>query len=178
MVKMLAFAVVCSVWFLADPSAAQARLTRKWTYDQLLKEADLVVLAEAVRTEQAADEPPNDSWPRELVAQNATLKVRLTLKGKYEDEPSKVLHFKYGEPKNGIDALRAELLSDGPLHLITFRKEQITVGTGKDKQAFPAPEYLLFLKKTKDGRYAPVSGQSNPVPSIREVSKPLDKEKY
>ena len=172
MSKKFVFAVVCAICFLAYPSAAEARLSRKWTYDQLLKEADLVVIAEAVWTEQADDEPPNHSWPRELVAQNTTFKVRLTLKGKAEGEKIKVLHFKFGQYKKGLDD---RLLSLDEPHFVAFRTGPMTVGTGKEKHVLPAPEYLLFLKKTKDGRYEPLSGQFDPDRSIREVSKPLDK---
>ena len=80
--KRFALAVVCAAGFLLYPSDAQARIHLKWNYDQLLKEADLVVLAVAVRTEKADDTPPDHSWPRDLVAQNTTLKVRCALRGK------------------------------------------------------------------------------------------------
>ena len=55
--KKFTFAVVGAACFLAYPSAAPARIVLKRNYDQLLKEADLVVLAVAVQTEQAEDEP-------------------------------------------------------------------------------------------------------------------------
>jgi hypothetical protein len=168
--KRFAFALTCATCFFLYPSAAQARLVRKLTYDGLLKEADLVVIAVAVRTEQADDEPPNHSWPRELVAQNTTLKVRGTLKGKAEGENIKVLHFKFGEYKKGFER---DAIFDGP-QLVEFRTPVI-VGAGKDKRVRPGSEYLLFLKKMKDGRYEPVSGHIDPADSIREVSWPLDK---
>jgi len=169
-----AFAVVCAICFLGYPSAAEARLTRKWNYDDLLKEADLVVLAEAVRTERADDTPPNHSWPLELVAQNTTFKVHLILKGKAEGEQIKVLHFKFGELKKGLDP-KSSMIVDGP-NLVAFRTGPVTAGPGNSKRIItPAPEYLLFLKKMKDGRYEPVSGHIDPVDSIREVSRPHDK---
>ena len=167
------FALVCAACFLVYPSAAPARLIKVWNYDKLLKEADLVVLAVAVRTEKADYEPPDHSWPRELVAQNTTLKVRGTLKGKAEGENIKVLHFKFGEYKKGFEH---DGIFDGP-NFVEFRVGPVTKGTGKEKRIItPAQEYLLFLKKTKDGRYEPVSGQVDPVDSIREVSYPRDKE--
>jgi hypothetical protein len=36
-----------------------------------------------------------------------------------------------------------------------------------------APEYLLFLKLRKDGRYEPVSGRVDPEFSVRELHAPL-----
>jgi hypothetical protein len=163
--KRVAFALACAACFLVYPSAASARLVPRWTYDKLFKEADLVVIAVAVGTEQADDTPPEHSWPRELVAQNTTLKVRGTLKGKAEGEQIKVLHFKFGEVKKGFEGRSTY---DGP-RLVEFRTP-LTVGTGKEKRVVPASEYLLFLKKMKDGRYEPVSGHIDPSDSIHEVS--------
>src|SRR5262245_35918189 len=96
-------AVLGAACLLLCPSAAPGRLVKKWSYDQLLKEADLVVIAVAVRTEPAEDAPPDHSWPLELVAQKTTFKVRGTLKGKAEGEQIEVLHFKIGGPKKGFE---------------------------------------------------------------------------
>ena len=49
------------------------------------------------------------------------------------------------------------------------------VTVGKDHAVLPTPEYLLFLKRLKDGRYEPVSGRIDPAPSVREVSEASDK---
>ena len=81
-----------------------------------------------------------------------------------------MLHFKFGEFKKGFEN---DGIFDGP-QLIEFRTP-VTMGAGKGKRVLPGSEYLLFLKKMKDGRYEPVSGHIDPADSIREVSKPLDK---
>jgi hypothetical protein len=174
MCKKSAFIAVCAACFVLYPSAAPARFVPKWTYDQLLDKADLVVLAVPVRTEPADDKPPTHSWPRELVPQNTTLKVRWALKGKAEGEQIKVLHFKFGEPKKGVDSERAGFLSEmtGSPRLVAFRTEPVTVKVGEKTRVLPAPEYLLFLKRREDGRYEPVSGRTDPALSIREVSMP------
>jgi hypothetical protein len=168
MSKTFTFAVVCAACFVVYPSAASARLHKKWNYDELLKEADLVVLAAAVRTEPAEDAPPTHSWPLELVAQNTTLKVRGTLKGKAEGEQIQVLHFKFGGPRKGFE--KSVGIRDGP-NLVAFRTEPVTVRAGKDTHV-PPPEYLLFLKRMKDGRYEPVTGPIDPAVSVRQVSGP------
>jgi hypothetical protein len=169
-------AVVLVAEFLACPSAAPARLVERWDYDRLFKEADLVVLAVAVQTDRADDKPPDHSWPHEFVGQNTTLKVRYALKGKADAEQIKVLHFKFGELKKGVDpnSLEAAIILDGP-NLVGFRTGPVTVRAGKDTQVLPPPEYLLFLKRMKDGRYEPVAGQIDPAFSVREVSAPLDR---
>jgi hypothetical protein len=166
--KRYVLAAVCAACFHAYPSTAPARFVKKWEYDDLLKEADLVVLAVAVRTEQADDKPPDHSWPLEFVAQNSTLKVRCALKGKAEGEHIKVFHFKFEEPKKGLED---RAIINGP-NFVAFRTRPAPVKLGKDKQFFPAPEYLLFLKHMKDGRYEPVSGQIDPDRSVRQVSGP------
>ena len=95
--------------------------------------------------------------------------MRGTLKGKAEGEHIKVLHFKFGEVRKGFEGRGTY---DGP-QLVKFRPGPVTVGAGPSKRVVAKPEYLLFLKKMKDGRYEPVSGQIDPVDSIRMVS-PLD----
>jgi hypothetical protein len=176
--KRFRLAVLCAACLLLDPSAAPARLVKKWSYDQLLKEADLVVVAVAVRTEQAEDTPPTHRWPLEFVAQNSTFKVRGTLKGKAEGDQIQVLHFKFGGPKKGIDPKLPEagMIIDGP-RLVAFRTEPVTIRAGKDTHVLP-PEYLLFLKRLKDGRYEPVTGQIDPALSVRQVSGPPDGDEY
>ncbi|MBO0697773.1 MAG: hypothetical protein J2P46_05230 [Zavarzinella sp.] len=171
-VRIIGVALAACV--LIYPSAAPARLVKKWSYDQLLKEADLVVLAVAVRTEQAEDTPPDHSWPLELVAQNTTFKVRGALKGKAEGEKIQVLHFKFGGPKKGFEASAGIL--DGP-NLVAFRTEPVTMRAGKEVHVLP-PEYLLFLKRMKDGRYEPVSGRIDPAASVRQVSGPPGDAEY
>jgi hypothetical protein len=173
MVKRFPLAVVCAGCLLLYPSGASARLTRKWTYDQLLQKADLVVLAVAVRTDPTDDKPPDHSWPRELVAQNTTFKVRGTLKGKADAGAAiKVLHFKFGGPKKGVDPGGLEFGLLGTPSLVGFRTEPVTVKAGKDAHVLP-PEYLLFLKRLEDGRYEPVTGRLDPALSVRQVSGPL-----
>ena len=161
-------AVALAACVLMCPSAASARPVKKWSYDELLKEADLVILAAAVRTEPAEDAPPDHSWPLELVAQNTNFQVRGTLKGKAEGAQIQVLHFKFGGPKKGLEKNFGIL--NGP-NLVAFRTEAVTVRVGKDTHVLP-PEYLLFLKRTKDGRYEPVSGRIDPAVSVRQMSGP------
>ena len=38
------------------------------------------------------------------------------------------------------------------------------------------PQYMLFMKRMKDGRYEPASGHIDPVMSIRRVSAPPEAE--
>ena len=154
---------------LALSTSAPARIIEPWRYERLMKEADLVVIAAPAKTEPADDRFDHDRWPRQFVGLNTTLDVWLPLKG----EPArqiKVLHFALGGPKEGVDPADAQTINDPPM-LVTFR----TVGAAPEDGVLPIrPQYLLFLRKTKDGRYEPVSGRIDPALSVREVSEEED----
>lgn len=172
-VLMVAVAVV-----LVCVVPAPARLLENWPYDKLLKHADLVVFATATKTEAADDKPLEHSWNYELVAQTTTFRVKHVLKGKAEGEQFKVLHFKFAETlKKGINpnTFLSYVVEDGPL-LVAFRTGSVTVkaeGAGQST-ILRTPDYLLFLKRLKDGRYEPVSGQIDPALSVRQMSDSLD----
>lgn len=168
-VMILAGLLVCAI-------PAQARFIEDWPYDKLFKHADLVVFATAMKTEAADDKPPAHSWSYEFAAQTTTFKVSHALKGKADGEPIKVLHYKFGELKQGVDRHALTLIIDGP-SLVAFRTSAVTIKAKGDKgiTTLPTPEYLLFLKRMPDGRFEPVSGQIDPALSVREVSEASDK---
>jgi hypothetical protein len=160
---------------VTGPASTRARLLEAWPYDKLMKESNLVVIATATKTEAASDKPPDHGWPYEFVAQNTTFKVTHALKGKLKDDPIKVLHFKFGELKKGIDPKNFEdtLIVDGPL-LVTFLDKTVVGKINGQKSVKVQPEYMLFLKRLPDGRYEPVSGRVDPALSVREVTPPSD----
>ena len=148
------------VGLVAGSAPGSTRFLDHWPYDKLMKESDLVVIATAVKTEDAGDAPPKHSWPAELVGQNTTFEVKHALKGKAPDKQIKVLHFKFGDLKKerNLDEILDALIFNGPL-LVAFPSKN-------------APEHLLFLKALKDGRYEPVSGRIDPRLSVRRLSDP------
>lgn len=135
---------------------ALGRGIQTYTYEELFKEADLVVFAHPLKTEATDDKW--ESGHLKFTGQNTTLIVAHTLKGDADDEQIRVLHFK-------IAMLDPRGVMNGPL-LMTFKIDPRLVEFGS------GPEYLLFLKKTKDGRYEPVSGRFDPVLSIKEITQP------
>lgn len=143
---------------LMFPELAFARIIENWEYERLVQESDLIVIAVAGPTELVADEPPKHMWPLEFVGQNTTFKLKHTFKGKAVDQQIKVLHFRFGDKvKKGEKAIIEPIqIVDGPL-FVDFQKE-------------PPAEYLLFLKRLKDGRYEPVSGRIDPGLSVRKLS--------
>lgn len=143
------------VSILLASRVAFARPVQVYTYERLLKEADLVVFATATKTEGTTDTLPEDGY---LTGQNTTFTIHHALQGKADGTDIKVLHFTFTD-----DDLK-ETIGNGP-RLVVFKIE-------KGPKNGWRSEYLLFLKRRKDGRYEPVSGPIDPVDSVREVSRP------
>jgi hypothetical protein len=143
-------------------SSASARLIENWPYDRLFKESDLVVIASVASVEDCKDRRSDNPWKIEFLGVNTTFKVESVLKGKAADT-IKVLHYKLEE---GVD------IRSGPL-LVSFRKEGQAFQTKRGKFGLGRPDYMLFLKVRKDGRYEPVSGPIDPGLAVREMHKPL-----
>jgi hypothetical protein len=148
--------------------AADARRLPDWPYDRLLKEADLVVVAAAVKSEPAADKLEGD-YAFELDGINTRFTVKAVLKGEAPKGDLTVLHYQMGRLKPGkTEDDQMYAAKSGP-DLVTFRAEPLRVRVGGSGTEMPAPEYLLYLKKRADGRYEPVSGQFDPDLSVREI---------
>ncbi len=151
---------------------ASARLTESWPYEKLFEKADFVVVATAVASENCSDEFTEHPWPLEFVGVNTTMQVKHVLKGKIDEKKITVLHFKFGGPKKGIKPEDADIIFDGP-RFIGFRTKGVTIKVEGTDVHMPRPEYMLFLKRLKDGRYEAVSGKIDPQPSVREIFEPL-----
>jgi hypothetical protein len=148
---------------LALPALAHSRLVPDWPYEKLLKEADVVVIGKAVTSKDTKDVSKDNPWKVEFQAVETTFSVEAGLKGKVEGDKLTVLHYKL---KPGVS------VENGP-GLVTFRTKGITLRTKEAKVGLGQPGYLLFLKKGKDGRYEPVSGQVDPELSVKELNSPL-----
>jgi hypothetical protein len=150
---------------LAAP--VSGRLIENWPYERLLKESDLVVIARAEGTVDTKDRFDKSGWKVEFIGQETTFTVAAVLKGKHlAGKPLKVLHFRLPD---GV------LVENGPL-LVTFHKESLPVTeivAGKRiERKKGRVDYILFLRARPDGRYEPVSGQIDPVLSVRELQRP------
>jgi hypothetical protein len=163
MVRLFLLVAAVALGLCLVASDSSARLLEPWPYDKLMKKSDLVVIATAVKAEDTADKYLGHSWAYEFAGLDTTFEVLHALKGKVNGKQIKVLHFKWGELKKGIDpkSVDALLIEDGPL-LVAFRTKD-------------SPDYLLYLRALKDGRYEPVSGKIDPKLAVRVLSEPADK---
>ena len=124
---------------LTVPELLVARVVESWTYQQLFDKADLVIIAEVI---SAKDTDEHDTLlDLRVIGVTTEFKVHLILKGPQDVTTFKLHHYRFQSKKD-------EFVPDGPILVeITPRYHQ---------------QFLLFLIKERDGRYAPVGGQTDP----------------
>jgi hypothetical protein len=151
----------CSLLF-ALPSRSTGRPVREWSYAHLFKEADLVLLLEPQSTRDAVEKdgavPPRDY----LTGVVTTLKVLHVIKGEFKQQTIDLVHFRY---KKGAQ------VENGP-GLVSFKTGQQAL-SGKRWSGGYKPDYVVFLKKDKNGRFEFVSGNFDSDDSVKEVHWPL-----
>lgn len=152
---------------------AQARLVKTWTQAELTTAADTVVVIEAVSTEKTDLEPDflkNSNLAKEdYQAWTTTFKVLTVFKGSANTEkPLKIVHFTYSDRvhsiNNGAQFVRFTI---GPVEREAMVKVN-GVGLGTETWFKYHPTWLAYLKQCKDGRFEPVTGHYDAVPSFYE----------
>ena len=127
-----------------------ARLMYDWTYEELFSKSDFVVIAEPISATHDTDERTNlpelaPSTP--AIGVVTDFQTVLVLKGQKQDRF--VLHH-YRLPDSDVAII------NGPV-LVKFNPGH--------------HEYLLFLVRERDGRFAPVGGQTDPGAfSVKQLS--------
>jgi hypothetical protein len=150
-------------------AVAFARIVN-WPYNELLAQADMVVILEAIENAPAKDPFPGDHARPDLEATDTRFKVYSVIKttGDTPKELS-VLHFTY--------AKRPDLIANGasfirfPIGLVTYEKRELKDGkpTGEVERVQYQPRWLAFLKGRKDGRFEPLTGQYDAAYSFKEL---------
>jgi hypothetical protein len=140
MEKALPLLTLASVAVLILSPQAPARFVGNWPYDRLFKEADLVVVAVAVKSEAVEAQPPSgNEWPYEMVGRNTTFQVVHAIKGEAAGKHFTVLHFEFGKLKGAGREKDATVLINGPMfvdfHLA--REDPVVVGVISS-----TPQYL------------------------------------
>jgi hypothetical protein len=119
-----------------------ARIVKPWTYQEMFDKADLVVVAEALSTKDTGERSTlQDLEPHVGVIGIVTeFKSRLILKGAQIVKTFQLHHYRFQSEDD-------KLAADGPDLVELSGQHQV---------------FLLFLIKERDGRYAPVTGQTDP----------------
>jgi hypothetical protein len=127
---------------LATALLAQARLMKSWSYQELYDQSDLVVIAKPISTQDTTEKAtlPNISPDVHVVGLSTEFDISLVMKGDKSAKKATLHHYRLADPK--------QLMINGP-SLASFDSKQHT-------------RYLLFLHREADGRYSPVSGQTDP----------------
>lgn len=140
--------VICLVWACAASLAK--RPIRLWSSEDLLKAADVVVIATVQNSTHDTKgheyaHGKSDTW----VDVDTDFGVQATLKGKNIGKRLTLRHKRYYSEKATIEVV------DGPA-FVTFNAQTKTA-------------YLLFLKQGVDGVYEPVTGQVDPEQSFNRL---------
>jgi hypothetical protein len=140
-------------------TAAFARVHVYWPYDRLTQEADLIVIAAPVSVhdttektvfpgvaEHGPKDGPSGSHLIPAIGVETTFAVSSVLKGDTNTTTFVFHHLREAESKLGY----------GSLGIVAFDP--------KEKKQF-----LLFLKRESDGRYAALTGQTDPDDSVKDL---------
>jgi hypothetical protein len=147
---MKTLATLCLI--LAAGVTLSARPVPYYPYDKLTREADLIVIATPVSVRDTGHKTTlpgitRDNQPVAAGGMEPAFEVLATLKGA---ESLKTLQFHCLR-----EAAPPTVSANGP-SLVSFDPKQ-------------KKRYLLFLRKEKDGRYAALTGQSDPAGSVKDL---------
>ena len=133
--------VIALLLVFAVPGLVMARLMQSWSYQEMFDKADFVAIAKPVATRITTETNtlPNISPTLRVVGLATDFEVRTVMKGERTNK-FVLHHYRLAKPD--------ELMINGP-SLVSF--------DGPQHHSF-----LLFLTRESDGRYAPVTGQTDP----------------
>jgi hypothetical protein len=121
---------------------AQGRLMIGWSYQELYDRSDLVVIAKPTLIQVTAETAtlPDIRPDTHVIGLSTEFAISLVVKGDKSVKKLTLHHYRLADPEQGT--------KNGP-HLAAFDPKQHT-------------RFLLFLHREADGRYSPVSGQTDP----------------
>jgi hypothetical protein len=125
--------------FFLIPQVLSARIVRTWSYQEMFDKADLVVIASVVSTKDTKERTTllNDV---NVVGVFTEFKSLLILKGPKTVPTFQLRHYRLQSENDEKIVNGPDLVRIGPHH----------------------PVFLLFLTKDRDGRYSPLTGQTDP----------------
>jgi len=165
--------IVAISLLLMTAAGLQSRMIRFWSYAEMLKASDLVVIATPLSNTMTKD--VFDGKTGGYVGIDTGFEIKQAIKGDIAGGKFTVLHFKHDPHSGWADGMEVVLfrLKGITMDVISVQKEGAPRDNDKAHISLPAPDYLLFLKKRDDGRYEPVTGQMDAMESVREVNRPL-----
>jgi hypothetical protein len=151
--KSIGISLLVTACLLVSTDVVVARAVRPWSYQELLEQSDLVVIASPAATNDTKElvDFPGFAGQR-AIGVETRFTVSAVLKGDKALRDFVLHHYRPGS--DGV------IVPNGPTFLSFVPVE-------------PPPAiqrtYVLFLLREADGRYAPVVGQTDPGLAIREL---------
>jgi hypothetical protein len=138
-------------------TTAFARLMEYWPYDRLTKEADAIVIATPVSVQDTAERTtlPN-------IARVGTNNVSSAIPAIGVETTFTVLSVLKGE--TNTTTIVFHHLREAEKAVAEFNAPGLVAFDPAEKKRF-----LLFLKRESDGRYAPLTGQTDPDGGVRDL---------
>jgi len=141
--------ITIGLMILTTAFMAHARVTKLWTYQELHDQADLIVIAKHISTTNTTEQAilPNIAPDVDVIGLSSEFDIEAVMKGDASLKKLTLHHYK-------LAPLYANKTMENGPDLVSFATEGYNT------------RYLLFLRLEPDGRYSPVSGQTDP----RQVS--------
>jgi len=138
---------------------------KEWTYPEMIEKADLVVIGEWSATKEIDErsELPGSAPRVKVIGVTTEFEASLVLKGPKNVKKFGLHHYKFQYEDDAIRPYAPQLV-------------RILEPVHRDGVDYPGGgRFLLFLSKEADGRYAPVTGQTNPgVQSVLNLAEAVD----
>jgi len=134
-----------SLLILTTALLAHARIMKLWTYQELHDKADIVVIAKHISTTNTIEQAvlPNIAPDVHVIGLSSEFDIEVVMKGDVSLKKLTLHHYRLAPlPSN-------TMMDNGP-DLVSFDADHYNT------------RYLLFLHRESDGRYSPVSGQTDP----------------
>lgn len=182
--RPVAFLFVILGTLLMQTGMISARPFYVPTVPELMQMATVVVVIKPKATRATEGQPDDASFgSRDLALYQALeteCEVLTVLKGPQVTGSIKVVHFAFASRKPEFNGGHFMAFLFDPTLMVVFPKgEGIEPDTTLNMPyAEGAPEYLAFLRKTQDGRYAPVGYQYDAAHSFRLLSTPVQAQRY
>ena len=135
-----------------------ARPVQLFSYEKMASEADIVVIASPIQTKQL-DEYTNlpgvsqGNMPIKVVGLETTFAVSVIFRGKLDKAQNSSIILHYYQRLEKLDPNKPQV---NEVQLLNFKPDDNS-------------QYLMFLKRTDDGRYEPFNGQTDPIYSIEKL---------
>lgn len=149
-----------------------------------MEQAPVIVIIHPESVRQTADRPDDESFGsrdmKNYQPLETTCRVVATFKGTVIEQTIKIVHFAYADPKPEFNGgLMMSFLFD-PVGFVTFPRLPDGKPDLSRSQAYAAggPEYLAFLRRLPDGRFAAASPHYDAATSFRLLSEVLGAQRY